>query len=82
MLQSHGHQQAKSELSCCNSVHGDFWVSMCAGEGAVNFANRETVYSGVKWVIPEWWGAKGDGKSDDSRAIQRCHEAALSGELH
>ncbi len=35
--------------------------------------------SGVKYVNPEWWGAKGDARADDSQAIQLAYEAALTG---
>ncbi|GAB4816775.1 hypothetical protein N2152v2_003821 [Parachlorella kessleri] len=50
------------------------------GPGKVAFASAATGgISGVKFAVPEWWGAKADGRADDSEAIQRAYEAALTG---
>ena len=32
--------------------------------------------SGTQFVVPEWFGAKADGRSDDSTAIQKAYNAA------
>ncbi len=42
----------------------------CAGAGTVKFT------TGTQFVLAEWWGAVGNGKADDSTAIQKAYEAA------
>lgn len=45
------------------------WIAL-QGTGVINFQNRF-----MSAVMPQWWGAKADGTTDDSAAIQ----AALDG---
>lgn len=40
------------------------------GMGLVNFA-----VGSIREVYPQWWGAKGDGKTDDTRAVQHSVNA-------
>lgn len=45
----------------------------CTGTGKVVFG------SNVPVVYPEWWGAAGDGSTDDFAALQACFTAAPQG---
>ncbi len=35
--------------------------------------------TGVQFVKPEWFGARGDGRFDDSAAIQKAYDAVKAG---
>lgn len=48
-------------------------AQLFAGAGVVSFAGGK-----IGTLHPEWWGAKGDGLTDDQPALQRCANAALT----
>ena len=56
---------------------GLFQVFRCTGTGNVVF-----VAGAVKEVYPQWWGAAGDGVSDDTAAINAASKAAVAAHLN
>jgi hypothetical protein len=53
---------------------GPHKVFSCAGTGLVKFANTSNQVS----LFPAWWGAAGDGTTNDTDAWQRCFNTATA----
>jgi hypothetical protein len=53
---------------------GPYTVFSCVGTGLVKFANT----SNQTALFPAWWGAVGDGVTNDTDAWQRCFNTAMA----
>jgi hypothetical protein len=71
--------QIEIKKGCSLRIDGNFTApnqSIFAGSGTVAFGNLPK-----RVVNPKWWGAKGDGISDDTQAIQAAINSITQGKV-
>ena len=62
-----------------NKVIGFFTKAIAGASGTLNFTDKDSFASDVRYVYYKDYGAVGDGVADDSEAIRAAHEYANKG---